>query len=127
METTHRFVKRPDPASFARRAALFSFIAPFAAIANGIFFQPAVRDNRIAMLLLGLTSVLLIFSGLAMGLYGLASIRKHGRQGILGRAVLGTCICGFLAYVIVTNFRTDMQAAARVAQQREQQLKQNEQ
>src|SRR6266581_619697 len=72
LPTPPPIIPAPPPASsFPRQAAAFSLVAPLVSFATGIFLQPQVRGIRIAMIVLGLTSMLLIIAGLVLGIVAL--------------------------------------------------------
>jgi hypothetical protein len=116
---------RPPVNTFPKQAATFSLVAPLVSFGIGIFFQPQVRGNRIAMIILGLTSMLLIISGLVLGIVALASTKKHGRAGIFGRALAGTCINGLLVLFMLIGIPGLMKAAERAREKQRQQLEQS--
>jgi len=51
------------------------------------------------MLLFGLIQILLILFGLAFGIVAWVSTKRHGKEGVLGKAIAGTCINGALILV----------------------------
>jgi len=113
--------------SFPSQAATFSLIAPFVAIGISIVLQPQVRGNRWAMMILGATSMLLIVLGLVFGILALIGSRRHGRQGIFGKAMTGTCICGILTLLMFLSLPGLMRAAGRArAMQRERMMQSSE-
>ena len=117
----------PEPSSaFAKQAAKCSFVAPLIAIALGIFAQPQVRGVRIAMIILGLTSVLLVIGGLILGIVALVATRRHGREGILGRALAGTCINGFIILMMLISTFGFMKAMEKAKARQRQQMEQRE-
>jgi hypothetical protein len=83
------------------QAANFSLAAPFVAIGLNIVIGTQVRGNRWAMLIVGLTSVSLIVIGLILGIIALA--KRNGREGVVGKAIAGTSICGLLTLVILIS------------------------
>jgi acetyl esterase/lipase len=106
----------PAGKQFAKQAATFSLIAPLAAFFIGIFLQPQVRGNRLAMMILGLASVFLILSGLVLGVVALIGTRRLGRTGILGKAIAGTCINGFLVLIMLASTPALLKAIAEAKQ-----------
>jgi hypothetical protein len=89
--------------SFPRQAATFSLVAPLMAIGIGVVLRH-VDGPRIAMIVLGLPSTLLIASGLVLGIMALAATKRHGRSGIFGKALAGTCLNGlFVLLMILSN------------------------
>jgi len=110
--------------SFPRQAALFSLLAPLFSFGIGIFLQPQVRGNRLAMIVLGMISVLLIISGLVLGMVALIATKRHGRAGIFGKALAGTCINGLLVLFIVASVPVLMKAVERAKQRQRQQMEQ---
>jgi hypothetical protein len=91
------------PGALPKQAATFSLVAPFISFAIGIFLPPQVRGSRIGMIVLGLTSILLIISGLILGIVALAATKRHGRVGIFGKALAGTCINGLLVLSMLAS------------------------
>jgi hypothetical protein len=85
---------------FARRAATFSILAPFAAFLMDVLvhlFHPHIRGLRLANIVI---NSLLIFSGLIFGIIALAATKRHGRKGIFGKALIGTCVNGLLVVLV---------------------------
>ena len=99
--------------SFSSQAATFSIVAPFLAIGISMFLQPQVRGNRWGMMILGAASMLLIVLGLVFGIAALIGTKRHGRQGIFGKAITGTCICGILTLLMLASIPGLMKAAER--------------
>jgi len=112
----------PPSNPFAKQAALFSFIAPFVSFGIGIFGQPVVRGNRMAAIILGCVSTLLILAGFVLGIIALFGMKKYGKKGILGRAIAGICINGFLILMMLIAIPRFMRMAqqARDAQAQQQ-------
>src|SRR5262245_20229210 len=118
----------PPPAnSFPRQAAKFSITSPIIAIGISIFLQRQVQGNRWAMLILGLTSILFIVLGLVFGILALVATRRHGRQGIFGTAIAGTCICGLLTLLMLISIPGLIRAAERAKAMQRQQMEQRQQ
>jgi len=111
--------------SFPSQAATFSLIAPLIAIGISIALQPQVRGNRWAMMILGATSMLLIVLGLVFGIVALVGARRHGRQGIFGKAMTGTCVCGILTLLILISLPGLMRAAQRAKAMQRQRMEQS--
>jgi hypothetical protein len=76
---------------FAKQAATFSLWAPLTAFAANIVARAAGMP-RATLMVVGIVSMALYVSGLALGIVALVGIRKHGREGIVGRAGLGVVI-----------------------------------
>src|SRR5690242_6740430 len=64
-------VESSDGWYFARQAATFSLAAPFLAMAVNWFSREAVRGNRVGMVIVGGTGILLIVSGFFFGIIAL--------------------------------------------------------
>ena len=96
--------------SSARQAATFSLVAPLASFGIGIFLQPQVRGNRIAVIVLSLTSMFLIIAGLVLGIAALVATKRHGRAGIFGKALAGTCINALLVLAMLISIPVWMKA-----------------
>src|ERR1022692_3247527 len=103
----------PPTSSFPKQAATFSLFAPSVSFAISIFVQPQVNGIRIAMIILGLTSMLLIIAGLVLGIVALAATKRHGRAGIFGKALAGTCINGLRVLVMIVSIPGLMKAMER--------------
>jgi hypothetical protein len=112
------------PSSFARQAATFSLVAPFASVFISLFLQPSARGHRAAMMILGLVSVLLILLGFVLGISSLVSIKRHGNQGELGKAVAGTCICGLLVVVMLVTAPALLRAVKRAKEKQQMEQRQ---
>ena len=111
------------PQPFAKQAATFSLLAPLISIFIGIFGQQQVRGNRAAMMILGLASTLLILLGLILGIAALVSSKRHGVQGVRGRAIAGTCICGILTLLMLLSIPVMIRVGQRAKErQRQQQM-----
>lgn len=100
-------------------------VAPFVAIGISIFLQPQVRGNRWGMMILGATSMLLIVLGLVFGIVALVGTKRHGRQGIFGKAMTGTCICGILTLLMLISIPALMKAAERAKAMQRQRMDQS--
>jgi riboflavin transporter FmnP len=116
----------PPADSFAKQAALFSLLAPFVSFGIGIFGQAAVRGSRAGAFILGCVSTFLILAGFVLGIVALCGMKKHGRKGILGKAVAGVCINGILVLGMVLAIPmfiklANQAKAAQAQQQMEQQ------
>ena len=116
----------PPTSSFPRQAATFSLIAPLVSFAMGIFLQPQVRGSRIAMIILGLTSMLFIIAGLVLGIVALVATKRHGRVGIFGKALAGTCINGLLVFLMLVSIPGLMKAMERAKAHQRQQMEQRQ-
>ena len=119
------FPVSPRPNSFPKQAALVSFLAPFVSFGIGIFGQQAAQGNRAAVLIIGCVSTLLILAGFVLGVVALFGTRGYGKKGILGRAIAGVCINGFLILMMLLAIprfmRMAQQARAAEAQQQTEQ------
>ncbi len=111
----------PPAKSFAKQAATFSLFAPLVSFFIGIFLQPQVRGNRAGMMILGLLSTLLIIGGLILGIAALVSARRHGVQGVRGRAITGMCICGVLTLFMLLSIPVMIRAVHRARERQMQQ------
>ena len=113
--------------SFARQAALFSLLAPFVAIGINIFGHQAVQGNRVGMIVLGGTCTLLILLGFVFGIVALIGMRKHGKKGILGKAITGVCINGVIIFFMLIAIPTFIRAARHAREmQRQHQTEQQQ-
>jgi hypothetical protein len=106
---------------FARQAAAFSLAAPFVAMAITWFSRDAVRDNRIGVMILGSIIDLIIVSGFILGVIALVRTKKHGREGIFGKAIAGVCINGLFIAGILISFHVLTKLAVERANDRQRQ------
>jgi hypothetical protein len=81
--------------SFGEQAARFSLYAPLLAFFIGIIAN-ASRDKASAAMPLLIINCLLVVAGLVLGIAALVSMRRYGRQGILGRAIAGVLLNGMI-------------------------------
>jgi hypothetical protein len=118
--------QEPPSSSFPKQAATFSLVAPLVSFMIGIVLQPQVRGNRVAMIILGLTSTFLIIGGLILGIVALVATRRYGREGVFGRALVGTCINGLLVLLILIGTPGLIRAIERAKAQQRQQMEQRQ-
>ena len=111
----------PAGNSFAKQAALFSLLAPLVAIGINLFGHQAVQGNRAGMIILGGTCTLLILLGFIFGFVALAGMKKHGKQGILGKAIAGICINGIIILFMLIAIFAFIQAAHHARENQQQQ------
>lgn len=88
------------------------------AVGVSIVVNVGLRDQAVPLvgIITGSVSVLLIVLGFAFGIVALLGMRRHGRTGILGRAIAGVCINGILIAVMVASIPVWMRAAASAKQ-----------
>lgn len=86
-----------NPSSFPRWLAIFSIIAPLAAILIGLLLNLPIPGILPAKIGLGL---LLVLSGLVSAIIAMVVARKHGQTGIFGKALVGICLNGLLLLLI---------------------------
>ena len=115
-----------SPSSFPKQAASYSFFAPFVSIAIAVIVQPQVRGERLAMMLLGALQMLLIISGLILGVAALMATKRHGRAGIFGMAMAGTCINGLLVLAMLIAIPGLMKAIERAKALQKQKTEQRQ-
>ncbi|EEF60872.1 hypothetical protein Cflav_PD4041 [Pedosphaera parvula Ellin514] len=113
--------------SFPKQAAAFSLFAPLVSFSIGIFVQPQVRGIRLAMMVFGLLQMLMIISGLVLGIIALIATKRHGREGIFGKAITGTCINGLLVLVMLLCIPGLMKAVERAKALQKQRMEQGQQ
>jgi hypothetical protein len=93
----------PGKSNFAQQAAKASWMAPVIAIILG-FLANNSRD-RSGSLIMAFANMGLITIGFALGIVALLGIRRHGREGVLGPAIIGLVINGlFLAGFVAILF-----------------------
>jgi uncharacterized membrane protein YeaQ/YmgE (transglycosylase-associated protein family) len=95
----------PNTNRFARFAAIFSILTPLVAISSYIFLFKYLQSHGHAKLttisFIGSFVLLLIVLGLVLGVVALAATKRHGRKGILGKALVGICFNGLLLVSLV--------------------------
>ena len=128
----------------AGRAARFSIAAPFAmlaigaalsilspqAIQTGIFGNAplvgiaanlfSLHPERVATRILASTAMLLIPVGFVLGIVALVQTKRHGKQGIFGKAIAGIVINGFFIELMLIN----LPRVERAREMRRQRLQQ---
>src|SRR5215469_5530113 len=94
---------RIQPAStgrFARFAATFSLLAPLGAVLTYFFLFAFLRSHggtsMMVISIFGLLALLLFIAGFVSGIIALASMKRCGREGVLGKATTGVCVNGLL-------------------------------
>jgi hypothetical protein len=92
----------PPKKSFPKQAATASLFAPLLSFVIGIFLQTQMEGNRIGRIILGSISTLLLIAGFIFGITALVATKRHGRAGILGKALAGTLINGFFVLGMFT-------------------------
>jgi hypothetical protein len=110
--------------SFARQAALFSLLAPLVSIGVNVVGHQSVQGNQVGMMVLGGTCTLLILAGFVLGIVALIGTRKHGRKGILGRAIAGICINGIIICFMLVAIPSFLKAAERAKERQRQRMEQ---
>ncbi len=90
----------PTTNRFGGLAATFSVLAPLAALFVVILcVYGGIRLRTIAVV--GLLPMLLIFSGLVLGVVALAMTKQHERKGVFGKALVGIILNGLLLVSLV--------------------------
>ena len=98
----------PPITAFPHQAAKLSWACPLIMVVVITLGKQAGSP-----LILDLVALLLILMGFAFGLIALLGISKYGARGILGHALAGLIINGFLIFIFITNF---MAARAKAQQ-----------
>jgi ABC-type molybdate transport system permease subunit len=108
----------PTKKPFAFQAAQASLMCPLMAVGVSIVVNVGLGNQPMPMvkMITGGLSVLLIVLGFVFGIVALVGMRRHGRQGIMGRAIAGVCINGLLIAVMVASIPVWMRAAASARQ-----------
>ncbi len=86
--------------SFGEQAARFGLYAPFVVLAIG-WFTTGSDDRSVAIAVFSINMVL-ILSGFALSVIALASMRRYGRRGILGRGIAGLLFNGLVLAAVAT-------------------------
>ena len=90
-QSTSKYAAEPGQ-SFGVQAARFSLYAPIVAIVLNVCATG--NKDRIGMVTIGVTNLILIVAGFVLGVVALISTRRYGGKGILGRAVAGVALNG---------------------------------
>ncbi|MGA9779517.1 MAG: hypothetical protein WBS33_14700, partial [Verrucomicrobiia bacterium] len=83
-----------------------------------------IQLSPVAKIITGSLSALLIIFGFIFGIIGLCGVRRHGKKGILGKAIAGTCInCILIIFMIIGifMFKKMAQRTKEIEQRTEQQ------
>ena len=94
----------PKP-NFGMQCAKASWIAPIIAVVlNLITLQGNPNDQHGGVLtrtIIGFASLVIYAIGLVLGIMALTSIRRYGRRGIVGPAIVGVSINGALVVIFL--------------------------
>jgi hypothetical protein len=98
-----RVLPPPGKLSFPQQAARASWIAPCIALGLGVVSNSVLNNGHprgsaenTAQMVVGGVTVLMIVTGLVLGVIALFSVRRHGREKILTPAIVGVCINGVM-------------------------------
>ena len=110
---------------FAFQAAQASLFAPVICIVGSILINNGgIQLSPIAKIITGSFSTLLIILGFIFGIIGLCGVRRHGKKGLLAKAIIGTCVNGILIVFMIFSlfmFKKMAERARENQQQTEQQ------
>jgi ABC-type molybdate transport system permease subunit len=114
---------------FAFQAAQASLLAPLTAVGVSIVVNVGMANQASpsAKIITGSLCILLIVLGFVFGIVSLFGVRRHGKKGILGRAIAGICINGILIALMVISIPGLMKAAARAKEMRQRQNSEQQQ
>lgn len=117
-------VKKP----FAAQAAQASFLAPIIAFGIGIFVNMGQggKMSPLVGIITGSVCTILILLGFIFGILALVGIRRHGKKGILGRAIAGLCINGFLIAFMIISIPMYKKMAERAKEMQTQKIEQQQ-
>jgi len=87
-------------AASAKKAAIFSLVAPCLVVVAAFLIARFAPDRRIPPAI-GLFCTLLVFAGLIAGCWALLSAISNRVRAGRGIAIAGTCICGLLVIFLV--------------------------
>jgi hypothetical protein len=90
----------PEPGSFAPLAARLAWLAPAVAILF-MLVSAGIGDEPVARIIGGV-GILIILAGVAFGIIALSGMRRAGRDGVLGPAVVGLTVNLLLILAIGT-------------------------
>jgi hypothetical protein len=92
---------RAKDQTLGEQAARFSLYAPFVAFLIGAIGRGAHTEPGVGIALFSI-NMLLILAGFALGIFALVSMRRYGRQYILGRAIGGLLLNGIVIAGLLT-------------------------
>lgn len=84
----------------------------------------AGHASPIVGIITGSVCTFLILLGFTLGIIAIFGIRHHGRKGILGRAIAGLCISGFLITFMIISIPMNKKMAERAKEIHRQQVEQ---
>ena len=79
------------------------------------------------MMILGCTAILLILAGFVLGIVALVQTKKHGKEGIFGKAIAGVCVNGLLIALMLISIPGLIKAVERAKEKQRQRLQQQQQ
>ncbi len=97
----------PGRPSRPQRLATASWMCPVLIIALNFALQPVRSDpasRGMATMIFGIAALVLAIVGLGSGLTALASVRRHGRRGILVPAMIGSVISSLYVATFVISY-----------------------
>ena len=95
---------------FAIQAAKASWVAPLLATALSFSVKTMLRGdtridpqtNQIVWIVVGVIVILIVASGLILGVAALFGLKKHGWRGILIPSLVGIVLCSGYLYLLVS-------------------------
>lgn len=112
---------------FARHASTFSVVAPVVAIAIviagpivGVALNWFNSGIRAGMMIINATVLLLILSGLVLGIVALVLPKKGKSGGTIGKAIAGVCINGVLIVALLIAVPVFIKIAVRAREMQKQ-------
>lgn len=112
---------------FAVQAAKVSLWTPVVAILLGFCLGNSVREMPQLGIGLGVFNLLLILAGFVLAIVALVGIRRHGREGILVRALIGLVANGLILACVPAMFIAARDVRARQDQALQQQIERDRQ
>ena len=101
------FAEPPVPRQFPRYLATFSILTPVVVVLIVILEFMGVKSHganpsRFKILgIIALFQIALLALGFCLGIITLVLLRRHEREGVLGKAVVGTCVNGLLVLLVL--------------------------
>lgn len=113
---------------FAFQAAQASLLAPLTAVGVSIVVNAGMGNQAspLVKIITGSLCVLLIVLGFVFGIVALFGVRRHGKKGILGRAIAGIAINGVIIAFMIISIPMYMKAAERAKEMQRQKMEQQQ-
>ena len=116
----------PAKKPFAYQAAQASLLAPVISIVTSVIINGGGSLPPLARGIAGISCIFLILLGFIFGIMALSGIRRHGKKGILGRAIAGLCINGILIVFMIASIPMYKKMAERAKEMQSAKMEQQQ-